>query len=75
MWIDFNGTFFKTEDVMYMDKCCTSYHGENVYALKVKTTHIEIIKTYGLVSRNPKGYAEREEDYKTLCKQLKGEIK
>lgn len=71
MWIDFNGTFFKTEDVMYMDKYYTSYHGKNVYALKVKTTHIEIIKTYGTTSRNQKGYVEREEDYKALCEQLK----
>ena len=71
MWIDFNGTFFKAEDVMYIDKNYTSYYGENVYTLTIKTTHIEITKTYGSTSRNSKGYTEREEDYKTLCKKLK----
>ena len=70
MWIDFNGTFFKTEDILYIDKYCASHNGNNYYALKVKTTYIEIIKTYGLTSR-PKGRIEREEDYKTLCEQLK----
>lgn len=70
MWIDFNETFFKTEDILYIDKYYTSHHGENYYALKIKTTHMEIIKTYGSTSR-PKGHIDREKDYKTLCEQLK----
>lgn len=68
MWIDFNEMLFKTEDVIYVDKYVASEYGSMFYALKVKTTYTEIIKTY---SRNSVGYAEREEDYETLYKQLK----
>ena len=71
MWIDFNGTLFKTEDIIYIDKCYTSQYTQNFYTLKIKTTHTEIIKTYGPTSKNSKGYAEREKDYETLYKQLK----
>lgn len=73
MWIDFNETLFKTEDILYVDKCYIAQYGEKFYALIIKTTHIDITKTYGPISRNSEGYAKREKDYETLYKQLKGD--
>lgn len=66
MWIDFNGTLIKVEDILYVNKGTTSSYGETILTLTVKTKHIEITQKYS--TRNQ---LKRREDYQKLFDILK----
>lgn len=70
MWIDFNGTLIKTEDILYVNKGETSFYGNKVLTLTVKTKHIEITQKY-----STRDISKRKEDYQKLFNILKGELK